>query len=374
MAKNIAFFSDGTWNGPGQDENGDGVPDATNVFKLYNEAAGIALSQGLENEQEKTLSDAGGASMQVTKYIHGVGDSGNVLIKILAGTFGAGIVERIVRGYTFVSRNYAPDDRIFLIGFSRGAYTVRALAGMIAKVGLLDRTKLDLADKEAAYRYGVTAWTQYRRAAKKTSGLLDYLEDYVASDIPSGALLQNVGIRAIGVWDTVGSLGIPMYADDDRRLDLFRFADTVLHPRVDCGFHALAIDEQRADFSPTHWDPRENVEERWFAGAHADVGGGYAETGLSDVALAWMKGKLASVGLLFSQHSQYRSQIDELAPIHEPWNGPLWRAGKRYVREISTDALLDDSVKRRLQASLANYPTRALELYLAAVKSATAFA
>ena len=131
MAKNIAFFSDGTWNGPGQDENADGVPDVTNVLKLYNEVVGnIALTTlRLENEQEKVLADPDGVEMQVAKYIHGVGDSGNALIKLLGGTFGAGIVQRIVRGYTFVSRNYDPGDQIFLVGFSRGAYTARALAG-----------------------------------------------------------------------------------------------------------------------------------------------------------------------------------------------------------------------------------------------------
>jgi T6SS, Phospholipase effector Tle1-like, catalytic domain len=128
----------------------------------------------------------------------------------------------------------------------------------------------------------------------------------------------------------------------------------------------LAIDEQRADFSSTHWNERAGVEERWFAGTHADVGGGYPECGLSDSALQWMKGKLQTSGLFFSELAKYQPQLNELLPIHEPWNEPLWLAGKRYVRAIAADSVLDDTVARRLKAALADYPTEALRQYLAA--------
>ena len=375
MTKNVAFFSDGTWNGPGQDENADGVPDITNVLKLYNETAGnISLAtRRLENEQEKVLADPDGATIQVAKYIHGVGDSGNALIKILGGTFGAGIVERIVRGYTFVSRNCDPGDPIFLVGFSRGAYTVRALGGMITKVGLLDRRVVDLEDKERAYRYGLAAWTRYRRKANKSSSLLDYIDDFRAVPIPDNGLLPDVRIRAIGVWDTVGSLGIPEYAVDDRRRDIFQFADTALNPNVALGSHALAIDEQRADFSPTHWDQREGIEECWFAGAHADVGGGYPDCGLSDIALDWMKARLIGAGVLFAKPPRYRPQSNELAAIHEPWKEPIWLVAKHYIRVIDPKATLDATVVRRLQARLTDYPTEALRVYLAAT-NATGYA
>src|SRR5439155_14197616 len=100
-------------------------------------------------------------------YLHGVGDSRNFLVKILGGGGGAGLITRIVRGYTFVSRNYAPNDRIFLLGFSRGAYTVRALAGLIAARGLLDAGApgQNLDDRENAYRLGSAVWFDYRREA-----------------------------------------------------------------------------------------------------------------------------------------------------------------------------------------------------------------
>ena len=103
--------------------------------------------------------------LQASKYLHGVGDSDNFLVKALGGTLGAGLVTRIVRGYTFISRNYAQGDKIFIVGFSRGAYTARALAGVIAAKGLLDATRVDLTEKETAYRLGAAVWYAYRHSA-----------------------------------------------------------------------------------------------------------------------------------------------------------------------------------------------------------------
>ena len=151
MPKKIIFSADGTWNGPeqqtgvsaidGSDEHGE-LPQSnvTNVVKLFDNLGGLVAPEtlSLHNEREKLLRDADGTIAQVAKYLHGVGDSSNLLIKLLGGTLGVGVISRIVRGYTFVSRHYQPDDEIHILGFSRGAYTARALAGMIAKVGLLN--------------------------------------------------------------------------------------------------------------------------------------------------------------------------------------------------------------------------------------------
>ncbi|MBI3516297.1 MAG: DUF2235 domain-containing protein, partial [Proteobacteria bacterium] len=140
MAKTIVFCADGTWNGPGEADHDDKTAAATNVFKLFLNLRGDDThgSYLLEKEQERQLVAADGTVQQVAKYLHGVGDSDNALVKLLGGTLGAGLITRIVRGYTFVSRSYEPGDRIFLVGFSRGAYTARALAGLIAAQGLLD--------------------------------------------------------------------------------------------------------------------------------------------------------------------------------------------------------------------------------------------
>src|SRR5205085_2345443 len=123
MSKNILFFADGTWNGPGQDQDADGTPDPTNVFKLFSNVDGVDSPETtrLADEQEKQLRDQSGV-LQIAKYLHGVGDSRNFLARLFGGAGGAGLVTRIVRGYTFVSRNYEVNDRLFIVGFSRGAY------------------------------------------------------------------------------------------------------------------------------------------------------------------------------------------------------------------------------------------------------------
>src|SRR5215467_9119773 len=136
MSKNVVFCADGTWSGPGERDNDD-TPHPTNVFKLFQNLGGKDASDTLhpEKERERTLTAADGSVAQIAKYLHGVGDSENFLARILGGTIGAGLITRIVRGYTFLSRNYAAGDRVFIIGFSRGAYTARALAGLVAAKG-----------------------------------------------------------------------------------------------------------------------------------------------------------------------------------------------------------------------------------------------
>ena len=131
MSKLIIYCADGTWNGPGQDENDDREPDPTNVYKLFVGLAGQPATETRDaDEQEKELRQ-NGRSVQVAKYVHGVGDSRNPIKKLMGGAFGAGTISRIVRGYTFISRNYESGDHIVVAGFSRGAYTARALAGLI---------------------------------------------------------------------------------------------------------------------------------------------------------------------------------------------------------------------------------------------------
>jgi len=163
MSKYIVFCADGTWSGLGQGDGDDQVqPAATNVLRLFAALDGRITEESLRkrDEQEKIAYGIDGELKQVAKYLHGVGDSGNAIRKILGGVFGEGFIERIVRGYTFVSRHYASGDRIVLAGFSRGAYTVRALAGMITRMGLLPmQAMLDengRHDQERAYRLAST--------------------------------------------------------------------------------------------------------------------------------------------------------------------------------------------------------------------------
>ncbi len=345
MPKNIVFCADGTWNGP-PELTGVSVTDAddtagevqatignsTNVFKLFSNLPGHITIETLGSrvEQERVTSEGVGAQLQVAKYLHGVGDSTNPIIKLLGGAFGVGIIARIVRGYTFVSRNYSPGDAIYIVGFSRGAYTARALAGMITKVGLLNPSTYDVNDKERAYQLGIAAWVLWRGVAlgggkpisPLATALLTLVDHFAAAGIPQNGLLGNIAIKAVGVWDTVGSLGIPLYAGG-ARLDVFRFVDTVLNPLVENGLHAMALHEQRADFPVTAWDPRAGVIQEWFVGAHADVGGGYpaTESGLSNQALGWMLRRLADIGMRLNNPVPYPPfPQNPSQPIHTPWD------------------------------------------------------
>lgn len=369
MAKNIVFCADGTWNGPGKDEDRDGVPDATNVLRLFVGLAGQVTAESVrqQDEQEKQALAADGSVAQVAKYLHGVGDSRNPIKRLLGGVFGDGFVMRIVRGYTFVSRHYQPGDRIVLVGFSRGAYTARALGGMIARMGLLDAASMQddegRYDAERAYRAGIYVWRQHRQLAGKKSTVLGRFLEIARREVDLDKLVKPVPIKAIAVWDTVGALGIPVYSLEDReRMDLYAFADTALSPQVEIGLHAIAIDEERSDFVPTLWDDRAGVEQVWFAGAHADVGGGYEEEALSCLSLGWMARRLEAAGVLFDPAFQPKP-AGRYVPGNMPWKEPPFNVFPSMPREHPATARFHRSVQLRL-TDYAPYQPASLQRFL----------
>lgn len=351
MSKTVIFCADGTWNGSGQDDDNDGLSDPTNVYKLFCGLAGPLSTASVREADEQEKSEQG----QVAKYINGVGDSRNPIISMMGGAFGAGIVSRIVRGHTFISRNYEPGDDIVIVGFSRGAYTARALGGLIVSQGLLAK---DLTgDKEEAYRWGATAWYQYRKnaGAVRLAEVVSNLPAFVSMRrLPEKHLVKVAKIKAIAVWDTVGSLGIPSYIDNERT-DAFRFADTQLSPIVENGFHAVALDEQRVDFTPTLWEPRAKIEQILFPGAHADVGGGYTttnhESGLSDIALEWMVGRLKTVGVRFTQPIYTPFAPDPRGTAHKPWEHWPFNRCKNALRKFKGMGIQEHhSIEERMKS------------------------
>ena len=372
MAKTLVFCADGTWNDPGEDENHDSVPDPTNVYKLFTGLAGGLDPHTLllADEQEKVLSE-GGKPIQVAKYLHGVGDSGNPILKLMGGAFGAGIISRIVRGYTFLSRNYEPGDALVILGFSRGAYTARALAGLVAQQGLLSQAIT--ANREQAYRCGAEAWYAYRSAKAQdipslAAHLLEVVTDLPAflsrSSLKPSDLVPVTELLAVGVWDTVGAMGFPDYTGGSHRVDAFKFADTQLSSKVRHGFHAVALDERRGDFEPTLWDPDPRITQVLFPGAHADVGGGYSttrrESGLSDGALLWMTNRLKDIGLRFDQDWIAGIHPDAAGVAHQPWTRLPWTLPGMVVkpRTFPGNLPLDPSVaKRKAAGSVQADPT-----------------
>ena len=360
MDKNVVFLADGTWNSPDQDEDSDGSPDYTNVYKLFLTLAGTdpAGSLRLQREQEKEQRADG--IVQIAKYIHGVGDSSNAITRIVGGVFGAGIISRVVRGYTFISRNYEPGAHICIVGFSRGAYTARALAGLIVSQGLLGRHITR--DKELAYRCGKEAWYRYRAAgktkpnffARAAEALANPRELFTRDVLKNSDLMPIERIASVGVWDTVGSMGIPDYKKN-ARLDEFKFANTQLSTKVAGGFHAVALDEQRVDFTPTLWDTAPNVTQVLFPGAHADVGGGYpndpAESGLSNVPLRWMIEMLKKTGVRFEQDEVKAFVPNAAATAHKPWAHSPWQILPKRNRAFPKGLIEHPSILERMSAA-----------------------
>lgn len=267
--KKLIVCADGTWNT--EDETDNGMPCPTNVTKIARAILPVT-SKGVQ---------------QVVRHLDGVGTQ--VGIKVRGGAIGRGLFHNVVTGYRFLCQNYEEGDQIFLFGFSRGAYTARSLAGLVRNSGILKRGHESSEDDAIAL---------YRDYAPETE------PDGEASVRFRNDHSHETDIDFIGVWDTVGALGIPGLDGSFRLLKGldWQFHDVGLSKRVKKAFHALAIHEHRKEFMPTLWEKKadapENqvLEQVWFSGVHADVGGGYPQAGLSDVTLRWMLDKAQTDG------------------------------------------------------------------------------
>jgi uncharacterized protein (DUF2235 family) len=331
MSKRLIVLCDGTWN---KAENIDRLKrKPTNVVKMV----------------RAIKPEAADGTVQVTYYDEGVGNNPG-LDRWLGGGIGAGLDRNIQEAYRFLVYNYAPDDSIFFFGFSRGAYTVRSLAGFIQHLGLL--TKLhDF--------YVPEAYELYRERPSQESDRKAWQARVDAFRATHQA--RTILIEFVGVWDTVGALGVPLHWFTILNRRRYQFHDTSLSPCIRHAYHALAIDEQRATFQPTLWEsaaPDQHLEQRWFAGVHTNVGGGYEHDGLANCTLHWIKKKAVALGLSVDEHF--------LRP-YKPWFGDelrnsmslLYRIlGKQARRiELGTNSRqsLDDSVRERLNFPTANY-------------------
>lgn len=317
--RNLIVCADGTWNTPEQETGG--VPRPTNVVRLFN-----------------ALAETGASGEPQQAYYHpGVGTEGSRLRRLAGGAVGSGLGKNVLSGYRWLADTYQPGDRIFLFGFSRGAYTVRSLAGMITRYGLIETGPMSdhaaWAAIERVYQRG------YREGRVRCSAWADGLAFHRQAD---GAEAREV--HFLGVWDTVGALGIPdNYAilnllDDSRR---YRFHDTALNDRVRNARHAVALDEPRASFAPTLWTNvggRQTVEQLWFPGNHGDVGGGHLETGLSDGALQWMLEEARALGLGVDKRMSEQISPDARGLLHDSLRG-VWRP--LYHQPRSAPAMID---------------------------------
>ncbi len=234
---------------------------------------------------------------QVVFYDAGIGTEGGIIDSLMGGGFGKGIDQNIQDGYRFLCLNYSPGDEIYLFGFSRGAYTVRSLAGLMYNSGLLARSHICQASK---------AYELYRHPAKPDNPKMeDFRQKHGFNGFktekygdPFVALRDRVPITLLACFDTVGSLGIPnqwSFLNLSAKVNAkYQFHDCKLSPIIQNALHAVAIDEPKESFAPTLMEKSQRTDEqkliqKWFPGNHGCVGGGTEEQrGLSDGTLQWM--------------------------------------------------------------------------------------
>ncbi|WP_407147846.1 DUF2235 domain-containing protein [Bradyrhizobium sp. ORS 86] len=285
--KRLAIFLDGTWNT---------LNNNTNVWRLKSLTA--------ETVDQRVY------------YSQGVGTRRGESAR--GGVTGWGIDDEIIEAYTWLIQNFDDGDEIFIFGFSRGAYTARSLSGLICKCGVL-RLGAPLSIEQLYARYRIYDAPTIRSLLGKP--------------LPDGASLEErwltaysrpTKVKFVGVWDTVGSLGLPVWSMA-AKVRKYRFLNTHLRLDNEYAFHALALDEHRKNFEPTFWTRTDRVghegaaerqidkvEQRWFVGAHANVGGGYASDPLAQRPLKWLMEKAVGLGLVF--RNEVSLDVSQVAP------------------------------------------------------------
>lgn len=320
ITKRSALFLDGTWN-TGSDN--------TNVWRL----------------RSLCVADAD----QAVYYSDGVGTKKGE--RIIGGMFGWGLDDEVLRAYKWLVETHVEGARLFIFGFSRGAFTARSLAGFISRCGLIQPgSPISLKHLYRRYQRGNTV--RSIRELQKTDPATLSLEDRWLRKYsrPTPVYFQ-------GVWDTVGALGVPFgHIPIISRSD-YKFLEVDLHIDQTYAYHAMAIDEHRIAFAPTLWQrvtrvgvqaypPRAlaDVEQRWFSGAHSDVGGGYDNDVLAQVPLRWIMGKAAKLGLRFRDLADIDGDIEH-SGIHNSFTEMAWgfyAASKfwvPYYREIGRSSM-----------------------------------
>ena len=270
--KRIVICADGTWNVRDQVDSASGKRRPTNVTKTA----------------RAILPRASDGCDQVVFYHDGLGTRGP-MDKVSGGAFGTGIEDNIRNIYRDIVYNYEQGDELYLFGFSRGAFTVRTLAGFMNFVGLVEKDD-DYYVPEIYHCYetnkgeGSKEWQDAFHNVKGTRA--------------------GPPIRFIGVWDTVGALGAPGVIGKMAGAfngNKYEYHDVGLNSSIENAYHALAVDERRKPFIPTLWTRPEGwsgtLVQAWFPGVHSNVGGGYKPDGLANEALHWLVGNASSLGL-----------------------------------------------------------------------------
>jgi len=321
VRQRLVLCCDGTWTW----REGLGRREPTNVAKVATLVA---------------PADPAGTTPQLLLYLPG---NGRGLL---------GLSAEVLRCYRFIVENYKPSDDLFLFGFSRGAYIARTVAGLVLTAGILRPEHIDrLEDAYALYRSRTSSTTPRGIEAHQFRGAHSHPE---------------ADITFIGVWETVGVLGIPAGVLRPPLISRrWWFHHTTLSTRVRHAYHALAIDEDRRAFKPVLWKESspdafalQQLEQVWFSGNHGDVGGGYRDAKLSDIPLRWMMERAGNVGLVFKDTEKERISIapDPLGTMHYSRRG-VQRFFRAYHRQLwgHRGEGVASSAVRRLKDDRAGY-------------------
>jgi len=339
--KRIVICADGTWNVRDQIDKKTKRRHPSNVTKVARAVRGRASKGDVD---------------QIVYYHDGVGTAGG-LDRLTGGAFGAGIEANIRDLYRFIVYNYEPGDELYLFGFSRGAFTVRTLAGFMNMVGLVH--------KDDDY-YVPELYSCYE--SSKGPGTPEWINAF--HNIKGTH--ECPPIRFIGVWDTVGSLGAPGFLGQILNKSKYRYHDIELNPHIENAYQALAIDERRNPFQPNLWRRPPGwtgrIEQAWFAGVHCNVGGGYAPDGLANEALQWIVEKAEGLGLEFD--SAYLGHFTPcFNSVLQDSMTTTYRALGEYVRPIGKQAadgeVLHKSALDRRKLAECDYHPANLEEFLA---------
>jgi uncharacterized protein (DUF2235 family) len=296
--KRLALFLDGTWGTVGSN---------TNVWRLRS----LCAEKGDDGTIQRRYYDVG-------------------LNGVRGGAWGEGLSDNVVQAYNWLVENYETGDDIFIFGYSRGAYTARSLAGFLGMCGLL---------KPGGALGANQLYDRYRSKGAQDRSIYA-LAGGSQSLTPEEHLIlkysRAVPIHMVGVWDTVGALGIPIGKFQGVSTSTLGFHHTGLRRPIKHGFHAVAIDEHRSKFAQTLWTVRgepsklrpqprtiDSVEQRWFVGSHGSVGGGDYNDLLPQIPLRWMMRKASSCGLVFRNELEVGAS-DALGPISDPYTAFLW--------------------------------------------------
>jgi len=335
--KKIIVCCDGTWNHPGSQ---------TNVFRTYTHLR-AQLREGAREEisrdERSAIGEAADGTPVALHYVSGVGTAPLGIDHVIGGATGFGLSFNVQKAYRFIANHYAADAELYVFGFSRGAYTARSLCGFIHHSGVLESPSIE----EVAHLYYATYATPKalldqgaKRAWKDRLGRL--VDDGFGAigralrlDTRPADRRTGVKIRFLGVYDTVGALGIPLPATAQANEALVGFHDTAIGAHIEHAVHALAIDERRGPYVPTLWTlppdgalaPGQTVLQVWFPGVHSDVGGGYTEhREIGDRALAFMLGEAVRRGLPLDL-AKLPAPVAEPPAQHESYDD-TWEAGR----------------------------------------------